>query len=107
MSIGARLRWFPVAALATLVVSGLAAGPAGSSKPEDVGMSSERLNRIHPMIQGHLDAKDFSGAVTVIARKGRVVHFETHGVADVESHKPMTKDTLFRLASMTKPVTAV
>jgi CubicO group peptidase (beta-lactamase class C family) len=106
MSIGARLRWFPVAALAALVASGLGAVPAGT-KPEDVGMSSERLNRIHPMIQGHLDAKDFSGAVTLVSRKGRLVHFETHGLADIESHKPMTKDTLFRLASMTKPVTAV
>ena len=106
MSNGARLRWFQVAALAALVASGLGAGPAGS-KPEDVGMSSERLSRIHSMIQGHLDAKDFSGAVTLVARKGRVVHFETHGLADVESHKPMSKDTLFRLASMTKPVTAV
>jgi CubicO group peptidase (beta-lactamase class C family) len=106
MSNGTRLRGFPVAALAAVMAFGLGAGPSGS-KPEDVGMSSERLNRIHPMIQGHLDAKDFSGAVTVIARKGRVVHFETHGLADVESHKPMSKDTLFRLASMTKPVTAV
>jgi CubicO group peptidase (beta-lactamase class C family) len=106
MSNGTRLRGFPVAALAAITAFGLGAGPSGS-KPEDVGMSSERLNRIHPMIQGHLDAKDFSGAVTVIARKGRVVHFETHGLADVESHKPMSKDTLFRLASMTKPVTAV
>ena len=106
MSNGPRLRWFPVAALTALMASGLGAGPAGS-KPEDVGMSSERLNRIHPMIQGHLDAKDFSGAVTLVARKGRVVHFETHGLADIESHKPMTKGTLFRLASMTKPVTAV
>ncbi len=106
MSDGARLRWFPVAAIAALVAFGVGAGPTGS-KPEDVAMSSERLNRIHPMIQGHLDAKDFSGAVTLVARKGRVVHFETHGLADVESHKPMSKDTLFRLASMTKPVTAV
>jgi CubicO group peptidase (beta-lactamase class C family) len=103
---GLRLRWFSAAALAVLVASGLGAAPAGS-KAEDVGMSSERLARIQPMIQGHLDGKDFSGAVTLVARKGRVVHFEAHGLADVESHKPMTKETLFRLASMTKPVTAV
>jgi CubicO group peptidase (beta-lactamase class C family) len=103
---GMPLRWFSAAALAVLVASGLGAAPAGS-KAEDVGMSSERLARIHPMIQGHLDANDFSGAVTLVARKGRIVHFETHGLADVESHKPMSKDTLFRLASMTKPVTAV
>jgi CubicO group peptidase (beta-lactamase class C family) len=103
---GIRLRWFSAAALAVLVASGLGAAPAGS-KAEDVGMSSERLARIQPMIQGHLDGKDFSGAVTLVARKGRVVHFEAHGLADVEAHKAMAKDTLFRLASMTKPVTAV
>jgi CubicO group peptidase (beta-lactamase class C family) len=103
---GLRFRWFSAAALAVLVASGLGAAPAGS-KAEDVGMSSERLARIQPMIQSHLDGKDFSGAVTLVARKGRVVHFEAHGLADVEAHKSMTKDTLFRLASMTKPVTAV
>ena len=92
-----------VAALATV---GLAAATV-MSKAEDVGMSSERLKRIHPMIQAHVDAKDFSGAVTVVARKGKVVHFEAHGLADVEANKPMQTDTLFRLASMTKPLTAV
>jgi CubicO group peptidase (beta-lactamase class C family) len=97
---------FPVAVIGCLVAFGLAATPTGS-KPEDVGMSSERLTRIHTMIQGHLDAHDFSGAVTLVARKGRVVHFETHGMADVDAHKAMAKETLFRLASMTKPVTAV
>jgi CubicO group peptidase (beta-lactamase class C family) len=77
------------------------------SKAEDVGLSSERLRRIHPAIQSHVDGKDFSGAVTVVARKGKVVHFEAHGLADVEAKKPMQTETLFRLASMTKPVTAV
>jgi CubicO group peptidase (beta-lactamase class C family) len=103
---GMRRRFFSVAAVAGLVVSGMGAAPA-VSKGEDVGMSSERLNRIHPMIQSHVDGHDFSGAVTLVARKGKVVHFETHGMADVEAKKAMTKETLFRLASMTKPVTAV
>ena len=76
------------------------------SKPDDVGISAERLKRIHSMIQSHMDAKDFSGAVTLVARKGKVVHFEAHGLADIEANKPMRTDTLFRLASMTKPLTA-
>lgn len=59
------------------------------------------------MIQGHIDAKDFSGAVTLVARKGKVVHFETHALADIEGAKPMRTDTLFVLASMTKPITTV
>jgi CubicO group peptidase (beta-lactamase class C family) len=95
------------------LVIGVAAAPSllaatlAVSKAEDVGLSSERLRRIHPAIQGHVDGKDFSGAVTVVARKGKVVHFEAHGMADVEARKPMQTETLFRLASMTKPVTAV
>jgi CubicO group peptidase (beta-lactamase class C family) len=84
----------------------LLAASLPQSKPDEVGMSAERLKRIHPMIQSHIDAKDFSGAVTLVARKGRVVHFEAHGMADIEGNKPMKTDTLFRLASMTKPLTA-
>jgi CubicO group peptidase (beta-lactamase class C family) len=77
------------------------------SKPEEVGLSSERLKRIHSVIQSHIDAKDFAGAVTLVARKGKLVHLEAHGLMDVESNKPMRTDTLFRMASMTKPITAV
>src|ERR1019366_3065915 len=50
------------------------------TKPEDVSLSSERLKRIHPLIQSHIDAKDFNGAVTLIARQGKVVHLEAHGL---------------------------
>lgn len=77
------------------------------AKPEDVGMSSDRLRRIHALIDTHMTAKDFSGAVTLVARKGKVVHLEAQGQADIEAKTPMRTDTLFRLASMTKPVTAV
>ena len=101
-----RLRYAGVVAVAALAASGFGATPA-ISKAEDAGMSSERLKRIHPMIQSHIDGKDFSGAVTLVARKGKVVHFEPHGLADVEAKTPMAAGTLFRLASMTKPVTAV
>ena len=54
----------------------------------------------------HVDAQDISGAVSIVARKGKVVHYEAHGLMDIESKKPMTKDALFRLASSSKPVTA-
>jgi CubicO group peptidase (beta-lactamase class C family) len=99
-------RVVPVVLVAILAASSFGATLA-VSKGEDVGMSSDRLTRIHPMIQSHIDGRDFSGAVTLVARKGKVVHFEAHGLADVEAKKTMTKDSLFRLASMTKPVTAV
>jgi CubicO group peptidase (beta-lactamase class C family) len=74
-------------------------------KPEEVGLSSERLQRIHDAVQRHIDAKDVSGAVTLVARKGRIAHLEAHGLMDIESKKPMPKDGIFRLASMSKPIT--
>lgn len=69
-------------------------------------MSTERLQRIHEAIMRRVEAQDIPGAVTVVARSGRLVHFEAHGLMDVDARKPMTKDALFRLASSTKPVTA-
>src|SRR5579862_7479713 len=77
------------------------------SRPEEAGISAERLKRIRSVVQSHIDAKDFAGAVTLVARKGKVVHFEAQGTTDLESGKPMRADTLFRMASMTKPITAV
>src|SRR5215469_16132161 len=75
-----------------------------SAKPEQIGFSTERLVRIHDMVQRHIDAHDISGAVTLVARNGKVAHFEAHGLADIEAKKPMSKDSLFWIMSMTKPV---
>jgi CubicO group peptidase (beta-lactamase class C family) len=74
-------------------------------KPEDVGLSSERLPRVHDAVQRHIDAKELSGVVTLVARRGRIAHLEAQGVMDIESKKPMPKDGIFRLASMSKPIT--
>jgi CubicO group peptidase (beta-lactamase class C family) len=95
------------ACFSVLAVAPLAAGSMPSTKPEDVGLSSERLGRIRETVQRHIDAGNVTGAVTLVARKGRIAYFEAQGLADVESKRPMAKDTIFRLASMTKPVTAV
>jgi CubicO group peptidase (beta-lactamase class C family) len=78
-----------------------------TAKPEEVGLSAERLQRINSVIQHHIDAQHISGAVTLVALKGRVAHFGAHGLMDIESKKPMRKDAIFVLASMTKPVTGV
>ncbi len=78
-----------------------------TAKPEEVGLSSDRLKRIHDLVQRHLDAKSFSGAVTLIARNGRIGHFEAQGLMDIESNRPMQKDAIFRIMSMTKPVVGV
>jgi CubicO group peptidase (beta-lactamase class C family) len=95
------------ALLIVLAALPLMAATLPNAKPEEVGFSTERLQKIHQMLQRRIDAGDISGAVTLIARNGRIAHFETHGLMDIETKKPMAKDAIFRLASMTKPVTGV
>ena len=85
----------------------LHAGSITTAKPEDVGLSSERLARIHEAVQRHIDAGSLAGAVTLVSRNGRIAHLEAHGLIDVEAKRPMPRDGVFRLASMSKPVTAV
>jgi CubicO group peptidase (beta-lactamase class C family) len=87
-----------------------AAGPAVDMtpvKPESVGFSSERLERLHEFIQGVVDKKELSGAVTILARHGKIVDYRSYGVRDFASGAAMTKDTIFRDYSMSKPVTGV
>jgi CubicO group peptidase (beta-lactamase class C family) len=78
-----------------------------AAKPEELGLSSERLQRITQMIQRRIAAGDLAGAVTVVARKGRVAYVNAQGVMDLESKQPMTTSAMFRIASMTKPVIGV
>jgi CubicO group peptidase (beta-lactamase class C family) len=81
----------------------------GSEAPtaENFGFAKERLARIAPVMQEQIRRDVFPGAVTLIAREGQVVHFETHGFLDAAKTKPIAKDTIFRLASMTKPIVSV
>jgi CubicO group peptidase (beta-lactamase class C family) len=76
-------------------------------KPETVGFSSERLERLHALMEQTVDQKQLSGAVTILARHGKIVDYRTYGVRDMTSGAPMAKDTIFRDYSMTKPVTGV
>ncbi len=85
----------------------LAAREIASVRPERAGMSSERLARITDLGQQYVADGKLAGIVTLVARNGRVVHFEAQGVRDLESGAPMTKDSLFRIYSMSKPITAV
>ncbi|MCD6567003.1 MAG: beta-lactamase family protein [Bacteroidales bacterium] len=75
--------------------------------PEDVGLSSERLLRINERMRGYIDENKLAGIVTLVARKGKIAHFETFGYADIESEKKMEKDAIFRIYSMTKPIVSV
>jgi CubicO group peptidase (beta-lactamase class C family) len=101
------MRPYATTILLAVIALPLAAASIQATKPEEVGLSSERLQRIHQTVQRHIEEHDISGAVTVVARKGRIVHYEAHGVMDLESKKPMAKDGLFWLASMSKPITGV
>lgn len=75
--------------------------------PEDMGMSTARLERIKPVMQQWVDNGKIPGALTMIAREGRLVHFEKVGNQDIASEKPIDFDTIFRIYSMTKPITSV
>ena len=63
-------------------------------KPESMGFSSERLERLHSLIQDEVDQKLLAGAVTILARHGKIVDYRTYGVRDFASGAPMTKDTI-------------
>ncbi len=76
-------------------------------KPESVGFSADRLERLHASIQNEIDQKQLAGAITLLARHGKIVDYRTYGMRDLATAAPMTKDTIFRDYSMTKPVTGV
>lgn len=109
-TVSRRAAGFAGAAAAILIAAWPGATLAGSipvGKPEDVGMSSERLARIGPAMQKHIDAGEIAGVVTLVARRGRIVHFEAHGYSDIAKRTPMRTDAIFGLASSSKPITAV
>ena len=78
--------------------------PNLSAAPYEVGLSVERLACISATAQRFIDDKQLVGAVTVVARRGKVVYLEAHGMMDIEANKPMQRDTIFRIYSMTKPI---
>jgi CubicO group peptidase (beta-lactamase class C family) len=88
------------------VLAGAADG-VSVTRAEDVGMSSERLERIVPGMMQLIDAGKIPGTLTVVARHGKVVHFEAVGSRNTDADQPMERDTIFRLYSQSKPVTGV
>lgn len=78
-----------------------------TADPESFGFSAERLARIKPVIQGEIDTKQYPGAVMLVARQGKIIYFDSVGQLDAANGKPMPKDAIFRLYSMTKPYTSV
>src|SRR5690606_11952110 len=76
-------------------------------KPESVGMSSEALARINPVMQSYVDEGELAGIVTMVARNGKVGHFEELGDLNMETGEDVQLDSIFRIYSMTKPITTV
>ena len=75
--------------------------------PEDVGFSSSRLSRVSGIMQGYVERGQLVGLITAVARRGQIVHLERFGCMDAKTGQPMEFDTIFRVFSMTKPVTSV
>ena len=78
-----------------------------SLAPSAVGVSAQRLERLHAGMQGFVDRNEAAGIVTLIMREGRLVDLHATGFQDKESKTPMRTNTMFRIASMTKPITSV
>ena len=77
------------------------------ASPESVGFSSAGLKSFQQAMRALVDEHQLAGVTTLVARHGKVVQFDAYGVQDLESKKPVTKDTIFRIASMTKPIAGV
>src|SRR5215471_17737020 len=78
--------------------------PITSTRPESLGFDSTRLARIAPVMKARVDSGQHAGISTLVARRGNIVHFEQTGVRDRATNSPMSRDTIFRIYSMTKPV---
>ena len=81
--------------------------PLPTTKPEEVGFSSERLAWIRPAMQKYIDNREIPCMITLVARHGKIVHFEAQGYMDIESRRPVRKDAFFRLWSNSKPIAGV
>ena len=84
-----------------------AQGLPAATTPASVGVSGERLNRLSSTLQQYVDQGRTAGVVTIVVRQGKVVHLEAFGKRDIESGAPMQKDTIFRIASMSKAITSL
>ena len=97
-----------MSAIATCIAfSSLAQGLPKANKPEDVGFSSERLKRVTDAFQSEVDKGAIPGAVVLIARNGKIAYLEAFGFQNRENKEPMKTDAIFRIASMSKPITSV
>ena len=76
--------------------------PLTAAAPEELGLSPQRLARLSQVMEGEIERRRLPGAVALVARRGRVGYFESYG--ERHAAAPMTKDAIFRIYSMTKPI---
>ena len=96
--------WFAI----VFVLASTALGQAlPTAEPREVGLSAGGISKIEPFVQRYIDERRLAGAVTIVAKSGKVVHFSAQGMQDIAAEKPMRKDTLFRIYSMTKAIASV
>jgi CubicO group peptidase (beta-lactamase class C family) len=99
--------------LLALVVTALIAGAAGLraddslASPESVGFSADGLKALQRAMRALVDESKLAGVATLVARHGKVVYLDAYGVQDLATKKPVARDTIFRIASMTKPIVGV
>src|SRR5712671_3380684 len=93
-----------IAILATVgSIVAFADQPKPVNRPEEIGFAPDRLERVTKAFQGYVDSGQIPGAVVLIARKDKVAYFQAFGFRDREQKTAMTTDSIFRIASMTKP----
>ena len=85
----------------------LSAQPLPTAPPEEVGLSSERLARVGDVFQSYVDEGRIAGALGMVARRGRLVYVDQWGMRDVAARDPLEHDDIFRIFSMSKPITSV
>jgi len=96
----------PVLLLATVSVLTVQAAEIPTAAPEDVGMSSAKLAKVDDVLDRLVEQKRLAGGTVVIARRGKIVHFKSYGMADIESQRPMKNDAIMRFYSMSKAITS-
>jgi CubicO group peptidase (beta-lactamase class C family) len=81
--------------------------PATAAELQQLGVDPALLAQLDAAVARAIEQRQMAGAVTLIARRGQIIHFSAQGFADLESARPMARDSIFRLASMTKPIASL
>lgn len=97
--------WLCTAAI--VLAAGISAAELEGAKPEDVGLSTQRLERLSAALEGYVERGELAGSVTLVARRGKIAYFEAFGFRDREARADMRKDSIFRIASQTKAIVSV